>query len=102
MFWAEDTANVINMINAKVIVVFDPFMMAAPVLEERGITVLTIGQLLAADPIDPVHTDEDDLALLQLTSGSTGSPKAVQITHATWCPTPRRCSSARRWTRTPT
>jgi fatty-acyl-CoA synthase len=34
-----------------------------------------------ADPIDPVDTGEDDLALMQLTSGSTGPPKAVQITH---------------------
>ncbi len=32
-------------------------------------------------PIDPVDTDEDDIALLQLTSGSTGPPKAVRITH---------------------
>ncbi len=37
--------------------------------------------LLEAEPIDPVETGEDDLALMQLTSGSTGSPKAVQITH---------------------
>ncbi len=36
---------------------------------------------MAADPVDPIETDEDDVALLQLTSGSTGSPKAVQITH---------------------
>ena len=81
VFWAEDTANVINMITAKTVIVSDPFMVAAPVLEERGITVVTIEQLLAAEPIDPVDTDEDDLALLQLTSGSTGFPKAVQITH---------------------
>ena len=46
-----------------------------------GIRVVTVAQLLAADPIDPVEIDEDDLALMQLTSGSTGSPKAVQITH---------------------
>ncbi len=43
--------------------------------------MVTIEQLLASDPADPVDTDEDDLALLQLTSGSTGCPKAVQITH---------------------
>ena len=59
----------------------DPFMAAIPVLVASGINVVTIEQLLAADPVDPVETDEDDVALLQLTSGSTGSPKAVQITH---------------------
>ena len=50
-------------------------------LEEKGIKVLTAADLLAAEPIDPVEVGEDDLALMQLTSGSTGSPKAVQITH---------------------
>ena len=44
--------------------------------------MLTIEALLASAPIEPVDTDEDDVALMQLTSGSTGSPKAVQITHA--------------------
>jgi fatty-acyl-CoA synthase len=43
--------------------------------------VLTIEQLLAGRSINPVHTDDDDVALLQLTSGSTGSPKAVRISH---------------------
>ena len=81
MLWAEDTTTVIDMIEAKAVVVSDPFMAAAPVLEERGIKVLTVADLLASDPIDPVETGEDDLALMQLTSGSTGSPKAVQITH---------------------
>ncbi len=79
--WAEDTATVIDMIEAKVVVVSDPFMAAAPVLAERAIKVLTVEELLTFDPIDPVETGEDDLALMQLTSGSTGSPKAVQITH---------------------
>src|SRR5690606_5407248 len=81
MRWAEDTMNVIGMIAAKVVVVSDPFTAAIPVLEERGIKVLTVEQLLAADPIDPGATSEDDVALRQLTSGSTGSPKAVVITH---------------------
>ena len=79
--WAEDTMNVIGMIEAKAVIVSEPFLVAIPVLEEKGIKVLTVGDLLAADPIDPVETGEDDLALMQLTSGSTGSPKAVQITH---------------------
>ncbi|MGZ6777960.1 MAG: fatty acyl-AMP ligase [Mycobacterium sp.] len=79
--WAEDTMNVVRMIEAKAVLVAEPFMVAVPVLEEQGITVLTIADLLASDPIDPIEVDEDELALMQLTSGSTGSPKAVQITH---------------------
>src|SRR6201995_3706163 len=79
--WAEDTMNVIAMIEANAVIVAEPFLVAIPVLEEKGIKVLTIGDLLESEPIDPVETDEDDLALMQLTSGSTGSPKAVQITH---------------------
>ena len=81
MLWAQDTTNVIDMIEAKAVVISDPFLAAVPVLEERGITVLTVADLLAADPVDPVETGEDDVALMQLTSGSTGSPKAVVITH---------------------
>ncbi|HYY01270.1 MAG TPA: fatty acyl-AMP ligase, partial [Mycobacterium sp.] len=79
--WAEDTMNVIAMIEANAVIVAEPFLVAIPVLEEKGIKVLKIGDLLEGEPIDPVETDEDDLALMQLTSGSTGSPKAVQITH---------------------
>jgi fatty-acyl-CoA synthase len=79
--WAEDTITVIEMIEAKVVIVSDPFLAASPMLAERGVRVVTAPDLLGAEPIDPVDTGEDDLALLQLTSGSTGSPKAVSITH---------------------
>jgi fatty-acyl-CoA synthase len=79
--WANDTTTVIDMIEAKAVIISDPFMAAEPVLKDRGIKVLTIEELLASEPIDPIDTDEDDLALMQLTSGSTGSPKAVHITH---------------------
>ncbi|ORV75452.1 fatty acyl-AMP ligase [Mycobacterium gastri] len=79
--WAEDTTTVVDMIEAKAVIISEPFQAAAPVLQERGIKVLTVEQLLASDPVDPIETGEDDLALMQLTSGSTGSPKAVQITH---------------------
>lgn len=79
--WAEDTMTVVDMIDAKAVIISDPFLAAMPVLQEKGLKVLTVEDLLAADPIDPVEAGEDDLALMQLTSGSTGSPKAVQITH---------------------
>ncbi|MEO6794292.1 MAG: fatty acyl-AMP ligase [Mycobacterium sp.] len=79
--WADDTMTVVDMIDAKAVIISDPFLAAIPVLEAKGLKVLTVADLLAHEPIDPVETGEDDLALMQLTSGSTGSPKAVQITH---------------------
>ncbi|MCV7345395.1 fatty acyl-AMP ligase [Mycolicibacterium rhodesiae] len=79
--WAAETTAVIGMIEAKAVVISDPFLPTAPLLAELGMQVLTIERLFDSAPIDPVPTAEDDIALLQLTSGSTGSPKAVQITH---------------------
>ncbi|MEO3761006.1 fatty acyl-AMP ligase [Mycobacterium sp. B14F4] len=80
--WADETTAVIKMIGAKAVVISEPFMAAAPVLAGLGMTVLTVQSLLANGPVEPVETTDDDVALMQLTSGSTGSPKAVQITHA--------------------
>ncbi|MET7771559.1 fatty acyl-AMP ligase [Nocardia sp. NPDC005366] len=81
MVWARDTETVLRMIEARAVVLGAPFDAAEPLLRERGITVVRIDELRAGDEIDPVPTDENDIALQQLTSGSTGSPKAVQITH---------------------
>ncbi|WP_167106365.1 fatty acyl-AMP ligase [Mycobacterium sp. DL592] len=80
--WADETAAVISVIDAKAVVVSDPFLPAAPLLAELGMPVLIVDELAQARPVRPVPTAETDLALLQLTSGSTGSPKAVHITHA--------------------
>ena len=82
--WVEETTAVVKMIDAKAVVVSDPFMPAAPVLSQSGMRVAIVGQLLDSHPIDPVETDDDDVAFMQLTSGSTGSPKAVRITHANY------------------
>lgn len=79
--WARDTEVVLGMIEARVVVLGAPFDIAEPLLRERGISVVTVGQMREGSPVDPVETAESDVVLQQLTSGSTGSPKAVQITH---------------------
>ncbi|MFR9772367.1 fatty acyl-AMP ligase [Nocardia sp. SC052] len=79
--WARDTETVLTMIRARAVVLGAPFEAAEPLLRERGITVVRIDQLPGGPDIDPVPTAEGDIALQQLTSGSTGSPKAVRITH---------------------
>ncbi|BDC71466.1 fatty acyl-AMP ligase [Prescottella equi] len=80
--WAQDTEAIIRMISAAAVVLGAPFEAAVPLLVERGIKVVTIESMRDGHDIDPVETAESDIALQQLTSGSTGSPKAVQLTHA--------------------
>ncbi|GAB2972977.1 fatty acyl-AMP ligase [Amycolatopsis acidiphila] len=80
--WAEDTVKVLNMIGAGLVLLGEPFDALAPVLTEHGIAFRLISELLEAEPLaEPVPVGEDDLALLQLTSGSTAEPKAVRINH---------------------
>ncbi|GAA5151454.1 fatty acyl-AMP ligase [Pseudonocardia eucalypti] len=83
--WAADTVKVLDMIGAGLVLLGPPFDPLADVLTERGITVRPIAELgegIAEGPALPdVPHSEDDIALLQLTSGSTAEPKAVRITH---------------------
>ncbi|WP_028926823.1 fatty acyl-AMP ligase [Pseudonocardia acaciae] len=84
--WAEDTVRVLDMIGAGLVLLGPPFDPLADVLTQRGIAFRPIGSLGASfegddPPLPDVPHDEDDTALLQLTSGSTAEPKAVRITH---------------------
>ncbi|MCW4352015.1 fatty acyl-AMP ligase [Hoyosella sp. YIM 151337] len=80
--WAEETQTVIDMIQARAIILSAPFEPVAPILADKGITAVSVADLQQGPAIDPLDPAEDDIALLQLTSGSTGSPKAVRISHA--------------------
>jgi len=80
--WAGDTLRVLDMIGSRVVLLGAPFTELAATLDEYGIDYRLLGDLLSGHPIaEPVESDEDDTALLQLTSGSTAEPKAVRITH---------------------
>jgi fatty-acyl-CoA synthase len=80
--WAEDTVRVLGMIGSELVLLGEPFDQLAPILEQRGIGFKVITELFDAEPLaEAVPTAEDELALLQLTSGSTAEPKAVRITH---------------------
>ncbi|WP_161995958.1 AMP-binding protein, partial [Rhodococcus sp. YH1] len=55
--WARDTEVVIGMIGARTVVLGAPFEIAAPLLAERGIPVVTIAEMDAGTPVDPLPTD---------------------------------------------
>ena len=81
--YAADTAAVLSLIGAKAAVLGDPFTDFVELLDGSGVEAFTVDQLIAepGGPAPEVEIAEDHTALLQLTSGSTSTPKAVQITH---------------------
>jgi fatty-acyl-CoA synthase len=79
--WLADTIRAIRMIRADVVVVGEPFLMALDHLAAQDLAVCTVASLRGAGPIEPEDAAEADIALRQLTSGSTGMPKAVEISH---------------------
>ena len=79
--WLGDTVRAILMIRADLVVVGEPFLMALDHLAAHNLAVCTVESLRGAEPIEPDDADEADIAMRQLTSGSTGIPKAVEISH---------------------
>ncbi|MGD9622853.1 MAG: long-chain-fatty-acid--CoA ligase [Mycolicibacterium sp.] len=83
--WLADTVRAIKMVRADVVVVGEAFLSAADHLSAHNLAVCGIASLSESAPIDPAEIDEaeeTDIALRQLTSGSTGAPKAVEISHS--------------------
>jgi fatty-acyl-CoA synthase len=79
--WRDDTLRVLRMIDARAVVVGEPFEAMTDVLKAYGISTHHADALAAGPDQPPVAVDEESVALLQLTSGSTAEPKAVRITH---------------------
>jgi fatty-acyl-CoA synthase len=79
--WLDDTVRAIRMIRADVVVVGEPFLMALDHLAAHGVRVCTPESMRGSEPVEPEDTDEADIAMRQLTSGSTGIPKAVEVSH---------------------
>src|SRR6478735_5257403 len=82
--WLADTVRATLMIKADVVVIGEQFLGALDPLTAQGLAVCTVESLRRADPIEvdmSDHAAESDIALRQLTSGSTGMPKAVEISH---------------------
>ena len=79
--WLADTVRAILMIRADLVVVGEPFLIAQDHLTAHNLAVCTVESLRGAEPIELDDADEADVAMRQLTSGSTGIPKAVEISH---------------------
>jgi len=77
--WLADTAVALATVRADLVVAGRPFDPA--VLAGTPVRTVPLAALDAGPDADPVEAGEDAAALLQLSSGSTGAPKAIVVTH---------------------
>lgn len=81
--WHAGMERALSMLDSQCVLVGEPFGMAAATLRAAGFRVVEIPpqwpdfEFRDEDGLP----GEDDIGLYQLTSGSTGEPKAVAITH---------------------
>jgi fatty-acyl-CoA synthase len=96
--YAAETLRTLQVIGARLVVVGEPFTELAGMLHGTGIDAVTIAELVTGDPeqAPTVELGDSDPVLLQLTSGSTATPKAVRITHGNlWANIEAMCQAAR-------
>lgn len=79
--WHAGTLRALAMLDADCVVVGRPFQVATDILRASGYRVIEVPETWPDVGGVEEPTEEDDVALYQLTSGSTGDPKAVAITH---------------------
>ncbi len=78
--WAADVRRALRVVDARLVVLGAPFESVDPAV--LPVDCVTVPELRTGPDTEPLDTVDRDLAFLQLTSGSTGAPKAVAVSYA--------------------